>query len=260
MTHLLINLITNVMEKHYFFLCFALSSLVFYGQTACDDANSDLIYAYSHVKSSYNSNNISHLKYYANRSLEVFERSKKKLKECGCETAFDLAFEAAQLLSKVESAESYEDGRFFVKRARDIAQQSVTELDKCTVPTKDIQVNNGSDQLSSLQVEQEKLKQQQEELKQRAEEIKIKMAEQNEMALKLKKEELINSYKSVISSNIESYNNALKVCNCDSKLIKLEDKNTDVSEKSIEEIKSYYLNSLKGLTSNYLVQLNTCDK
>lgn len=248
------------MEKHYFFLCFALSSLVFYGQTACDGANSDLIYAYSHVKSSYNSNNISHLKYYANRSLEVFERSKKKLKECGCDTAFDLAFEAAQLLSKVETAETYEDGRFFVKRARDIAQQSVTELDKCTVPTKDYQVNNDDDtQLTSLQMEQEKLKQQQEELKRRAEEIKIKMAEQNEMALKLKKEELINSYKSAISSNIESYNNALKVCNCDSNLIKLEDKNIDVSEKSIEDIKSYYLNSLKGLTSNYLSQLNLCD-
>lgn len=249
------------MEKHYFFLYFALSSLVFYGQTACDDANSDLIYAYSHVKSSYNSNNISHLKYYANRSLEVFERSKKKLKECGCETAFDLAFEAAQLLSKVETAETYEDGRFFVKRARDIAQQSVTELDKCTVPTKDFQVNNDSDtQLSSLQMEQEKLKQQQEELKRRAEEIKIKMAQQDEMALKLKKEELINSYKNMISSNIESYNNALKVCDCDNNLIKLEDKNTEISEKSIEEIKSYYLNSLKGLTSNYLAQLNSCDK
>ncbi|PKQ44254.1 hypothetical protein [Confluentibacter flavum] len=249
------------MEKHYFFLCFALSSLAFYGQTACDGANSDLIYAYSHVKSSYNSNNISHLKYYANRSLEVFERSKKKLKECGCETAFDMAYEAAQLLSKVESSETYEDGRFFVKRARDIAQQSVTELDKCTVPTKDFQVNNDRDaQLTSLQIEQEKLKQQQEELKRRAEEIKIKMAEQNDMALQLKKEELINSYKSAISSNIESYNNALKVCNCNHALIKLEEKNTDVSEKSIEDIKSYYLNSLKGLTSHYLAQLNLCDR
>ncbi|WP_100612526.1 hypothetical protein [Confluentibacter lentus] len=248
------------MEKHYLFLCFALSSLVFYGQTACDDANSDLIYAYSHAKSSYNSNNISHLKYYANRSLEVFERSKKKLKECGCDTAFDLAFEAAQLLAKVETAETYEDGRFFVKRARDIAQQSVTELDKCTIPTKDIQVSNGSDQLFSLQMEQEKLKQQQEELKRRAEEIKVKLAEQNDMELKLKKEQMINSYKSAISSNIESYNNALKVCNCAHEPIKLDDKTTDVSQKSVDEIKSYYLNSLKGLTSNYLAQLNSCDK
>ncbi|WP_100616090.1 hypothetical protein [Confluentibacter citreus] len=248
------------MEKHYIFLLFLLSSHVFFAQTACDDANSDLIYAYSHVKSSYNSNNISHLKYYANRSLEAFERSKKKLKACGCETAFDMAFESAQLLSKVETAETYEDGRFFVKRARDIAQESVTELDKCTVPTKDIQVSNDTNQLSSLQIEQEKLRQQQEDLKRRAEEIKIKMAEQDEMALKLKKEEIISSYKTAISSNIESYNNALKVCNCGHELIKLEDKATDVSQKSVEEIKSYYLNSLKGLTSNYLAQLNSCDK
>jgi hypothetical protein len=246
------------MKKHYFFLLFILASSAFYGQTACDDANSDLIYAYSNVKSSYESNNKDHLKYYAKRSKEAFERSKKNLKACGCITSYDLAYEAVQLLSKVETAETFEDGRFFVKRAKEIGQQSITELDKFTVPTKDIQVNNGNEQLSSLQVEQEKLKKQQDELKLRAEEIKMKMAEQDEMALKLKKEEIINSYKSVISSNIESYNNALKVCNCNHSLIKLEEKNINASEKSVEEIKLYYLNSLKGLTSNYLAQLDTC--
>ncbi|WP_111308245.1 hypothetical protein [Confluentibacter sediminis] len=247
------------MVKHYLFLLFILSYNLFFAQNSCEGANSDLIYAYSHVKSSYNSNNISHLKYYANRSLEAFERSKKKLKECGCETAYDLAYDAAQLLSKVESAESFEDGRFFVKRARDIAQQSVTELDRCTISTKEIQINADNQELSSLQMEQEKLKQQQEELKRKSEEIKIKMAEQNAMALKLKKQEMINSYKSAISSNIESYNNALKACNCDKNLITLEDKNMDVSEKSEAEIKRYYLNSLKSLNSNYLYQLNLCD-
>lgn len=245
------------MQKHYFFLLFLLASCSFYGQTACDDANSDLIYAYSHVKSSYESNNISHLKYYANRSKEAFERSQKKLKTCGCETAYDLAYEGVQLLSKVETAQTFEDGRFFVKRAKDIGQQSVTELDKCTVPTKDMQVSNGNEQLSSLQMEQEKLRQQQEELKRRSEEIKIKMAEQNEMELKLKKETIINAYKSAISSNLESYNNTLKVCDCNT-AVKMEDKNMDVSQKSLEEIKTYYLDSLKGLTSNYLSQLNAC--
>ena len=248
------------MEKNYFFLFFILTTQLFFAQNACDDANSDLIYAYSHVKSSYNANNISHLKYYANRSLESFERSKKKLEECGCQTAYDLAFESAQLLSKVETAETFEDGRFFVKRARDIAQQSVTELDKCTVPAKDMQANNGADQLSSLQIEQEKLKQQQEELKRKAQEIELKLAEQNDMELKLKKEQMINSYKSVISSNIESYNNALKICNCGHEPLTVEDKTSDVSQKSVEEIKTYYLNSLKGLTSNYLAQLNSCDQ
>jgi len=247
------------MVKHYIFICLSLTSQVFFGQNACDDANSDLIYAYSHVKTSYNANNISHLKEYANRSLEAFERSKEKLKACGCETAFDMAFESAQLLSKVEAAETYEDGRFFVKRARDIAQESVTALDKCTVPTKDMPVSNNS-QLSSLQMEQEKLKKQQEELKRRAEEINVKLAEQNEMELKLKKEQMINSYKSALSSNVESYNNTLKICDCISSPIKLQDNVADVSQKSLEDIKTYYLDSLKGITSNYLAQLNSCNK
>lgn len=249
------------MVKHYIFLLFTLTTQIIFAQNACDDANSDLIYAYSHVKSSYNANNISHLKYYANRSLESFERSKKKLKECGCETAFDLAFESAQLLSKVETAETYEDGRFFVKRARDIAQESVTELDKCTVSTNDLaSASSGNSQLTSLQQEQEKLKQQQEELKRRAEEINVKLAEQSEMELKLKKEQMISSYKSALSSNVESYNNTLKVCDCTHSSIKLDESTADVSQKSLEEIKMYYLNSLKGLTSNYLAQLNSCTK
>ena len=242
------------MEKRYFFLFFTMASCVFYGQTPCDSANSDLIYAYSHVKSSYNSNNVSHLKYYANRSLEAFERSKSKLTKCGCDAAYNLAFDSAELLKKVETAETFEDGRFFVKRARELAQQSVVELDKCTVPTPKDQ------ELTSLEVEQARLKKQQEELKMKAEEIKAKLAEQQELELKLKKEELINSYNTVISSNIETYNNALKMCDCDKEVLKNTESDSEISTKSVDEIKQYFIKSLKGLTSNYLTQLDLCDE
>ena len=242
------------MVKRYYFLLCTLASLAIYGQSPCDKANSDLIYAYSNVKTSYNSNNVSHLKYYAHRSLESFERSKKSLTNCGCDKAYDLAYESIELLKKVETAESFEDGRFFVKRVREMAQQSVTELDKCTIPTAKDQ------ELTSLEIEQARLKQQQEELKLKAEEIKIKLAAQEEAEMKLKKQELINSYNSVIATNIETYNQALKVCDCDKELLKNTETDTEISTKSVEEIKQYFIKSLKGLTSNYLTQLDLCDE
>ena len=120
------------MKKHYLLFLFITVCAFTYGQENCSEADSDLIYAYSHVKSAYNSNNIHHLKEYAKRSLVAFERAKPKLKACGCEIAYNKVYDAIDLLKNVESAKTNEDGRFFVKRTREIAKASITEMDKCT--------------------------------------------------------------------------------------------------------------------------------
>ncbi|MBU3822430.1 hypothetical protein KO566_10185 [Flavobacteriaceae bacterium XHP0103] len=247
------------MVKHYTFLAFTLVINMLSGQSPCDNANSDLIYAYSNIKSAYDSNNVDHLKYYSDRSKGSFERSKEHLKNCGCQTAYDLAYDAIELLKKVEPAETFEDGRFYVKQVKEIAQESITALDKCTIQGDDFIADASNENLSSLQMEQEKLKQQQLELKRKAEEINAKLAEQNELALKLEKEEMIKSFESVVSKNVESYNSTLKACNCDFKPISKSENDTNIYSKSLEEIKLYYLNSLKKLTSNYLSQLNACN-
>ena len=245
------------MEKKLLIL-FILTFNAFYGQSDCDNANSDLIYAYSHVKSAYESNNKDHLKHYSNRSKETFERAKKNLKKCGCETAYNMAYDAVELLSKVEPTETFEDGRFYVKQVRDIAQKSITKLDKCTVGSNDV-ASNTNDALTELEMEQKRLQEQQEALKRKSEELKAKMAEQNEMALKLRKEELANSYRSVIASNIETYNNSLKTCNCNHEPLKVTESEPDIYTISMEAIKSFYMERIKKLTSNYLSQLNACD-
>tara|TARA_R110002049_G_C9175812_1_gene562621 strand:+ start:675 stop:1091 length:417 start_codon:yes stop_codon:yes gene_type:complete len=121
------------MKKNYLFFLFITICAFSYGQKNCEEADSDLIYAYSHVKSAYNSNNIDHLKHYANRSLESFKRAKPKLKTCGCEVAYNKVYDAIELLENVESAKTNEDGRFYVKRTRDLAKECITEMDKCTV-------------------------------------------------------------------------------------------------------------------------------
>jgi len=241
------------MKKYYLFLFFILMCLKFQGQTKCSEANSEINYAYSNVKHSYEANNISHLKEYAFKSLEAFKRAEAKLKECGCEVSFNHAFDAMELLEKVDPAESYEDGRFFVKRARDLAKECIIELDKCTAE------NQEDNSLLLLQDAQKELEQQQLLLKQREKEIQLKMAEQKEKELILRKEELIGQYNNAISSNVKSFNTILKIHNSKEEVVIPSDNTDDLMDKSLEELKSHYLQSVKRLTNTYLSYLNNCE-
>lgn len=248
--------------KYYYFILLLITTIHSKGQTTnCDEANSYLVNAYSHVKDAYNSNNISHLKYYANRSLESFKLSKKTLKGCGCETALNLTNKSIDLLAKVEHVETFEDGRFFVKRARDLSKESVIEIDKCAYNNDSVEIEtNGNTELSELQNEQLALKKQQEALKLEAAKIENKLALQEEKALILKKEQLVVSYKSAVASNIKTYNDALKICDCNHETLKDTNATIDLGTKSIEAIKKHYIDTLKTLASNYLSQLSLCDK
>lgn len=247
------------MKYIYLFLTL-ITSLSISGQSNCDDANYYLVSAYSHVKTSYEANNISHLKYSANRSVESLKLSKKTLINCGCESALALANKAIVLLAKVDAAETYEDGRFFVKQGRDLCKESVIEIDKCATSTNTIDyINTNTQTLSDLEKEQLNLKQQQDALKLKETEIKIKLAEQKDKEVLLKKEQLILSYKTLISANIKTYNETLKSCNCNHKTIPNIDNSENTSAKNTEEIKTYYINNLKILASNYLAELNTCN-
>lgn len=250
-----------------FYLLYLLSftySLSINGQTNCDDANYYLVSAYSHVKDAYDSRNISHLKYYANRSIEAIRLSKKALIKCDCDTALKLANDAAELLIKVEDTETWEDGRFYVNRARNISKQSVIEIDKCSVNTNndssktftDSVNTSNNNELDNLKNEQLKLKQQQDDLKQKEEEIKRKLALQKEKQLQLEKETLVLSFKSAITKQIKTYNETLNASGCKYKSItpirSFEDK------PDIKDLKKHYLNYLKALALNYTNQLNAC--
>ncbi|WNH12906.1 hypothetical protein [Thalassobellus suaedae] len=245
--------------KYYYFFLISITSFTINAQTNCDNANSYLVSAYSHVKDAYDANNISHLKYYANRSLESFKLSKKNLSDCNCIKVLELSNKAIDLLAKVESAETFEDGRFYVKRARDISKESVIEIDKCSASTTIYNDTDENDALTDLQNEQRKLKQQQEALKLKEAEIKKKLAAQSEKELKLKKEQLILSYKSTVALNIKTYNETLKACNCNYKAIKAADSLEDLTLENMDTIQKHYINELKVLASNYVSQLNSCD-
>ncbi|MDO7171485.1 hypothetical protein [Mariniflexile sp. AS56] len=245
--------------KNLYFLLILITSISISAQSKCDDANYYLVSAYSHVKSSFEANNISHLKYYANRSIESLKLSKKQLTQCDCVPALTLADKAIFLLEKVEAEKTYEDARFYVKQGRDISKESVIAIEKCsTAPTKVSTTNNQA--LDDLEQEQLKLKQQQEALKLKEAEIKTRLAAQKEKDSQHQKETLILNYKTAISANIKTYNETLKTCDCDHTPLKTMDDLEDSASKNIKDVKIYYINSLKALTLNYLSALDLCAK
>lgn len=249
----------NTMKKIYFFLVALVPVTSLFAQDFCADADSNLIYAYSNVKAAYESNNLDHLKYYSEKSLKSFEKAKVNLEKCGCEKAYELAYDGSELLAHVESQETFEDGRFYVKRAKEIAQQSITALNEFSAE-KDTDTTSidedENDELAALQIEKENLEAQRLALKQKEEAIAKKLAEQKEKTSILEKEALITKYEGALSLNLETYNELLKQYGSTSEL-SIENKSKDeLLSKDKAEIKAYFINNIKQVTTAYLAELN----
>lgn len=239
------------MKINYFFLLFFVVYIQSFGQT-CSDAESDLNYAYSHVKSAYDSNNLTHLQYYSKRSYDAFERAKEKLNNCNCSEAYNFANEGHKLLSKLPDAKTFEDGRFYVKRTREIAQKAINELDICSKLTLE------DEALVELEYERQKLEEQQKQLEHKEAEIKHMLANKAQRELQIKKEKLISLNEQTITSNINAYNDMLSACECNSIISNTSINNEELFTKSLKQIKMHYLNTVKKITSNYLITLNNC--
>ncbi|WP_282135348.1 hypothetical protein [Seonamhaeicola maritimus] len=240
------------MKSTYAFLFSFFTFSFLFAQNFCTDADSNLIYAYSNVKDAYESNNLDHLKYYSEKSLKSFEQAKINLKKCGCETAYEMAYDGAELLAKVENAETFEDGRFFVKRAREIAQRTISTLNEFTATDG----ANKADELNVLQIEKERLEQQQLALKQKEKELTKKLAEQKLKANTLEKEKLIEKYEDALSLNIETYNELLKRCGSKSTVTVSNKSKDELLNEEIEDIKAYFIENINKVTHSYLAELN----
>ena len=256
--------------KKFYYLFFFLSSFSIFAQTACDDANYYIVSTYSHVKDSYESNNIDHVKYYADRAVNSLKSFKEKMKDCKCENALRLAQKSYDMLLKVAYQETYEDARFFVKRARDSIKASVIEDDKCSAaraqnnsqPTEDAQpevTTAENENLSDLEKEQLKLKQQQEALKRKEQEIKEKLAAQKQKEQTLVKRQLINSYQNSLKSNIKSYNESIEVCGCYHDKFTYSEHPEGLESQSVSDINAHYKRELKTMATEFLNVLNSCN-
>ena len=156
------------------------------------------------------------------------------------------------MLSNLPNASSYEDGRFYVKRAREIAQKAINELEICS------KLTNEDEALVELEYERQKLEEQQKRLEQKEAEIKQLLVKKQQRELRIKKEKLISLNEQAIVANISAYNDMLTACECNSMISNASITAENLFSKSLEQIKTYYLDTVKRITNNYLSALNNC--
>jgi hypothetical protein len=242
------------------FCCFSIG----FSQSDCSNAQSHIVYAFNNAKNALKANNITHLKFYANKALESFEKVQSAMETCNCADVENYTLESIERLSKVPPIDKMAEAQYFVGRAKDYAQKIITALDYCTIPDKSttsVTTSFDDQDLSDLEKEQLKLKQQQEALLQKQNALKQQMAKQKEEELFIEKQQLIVKSNAAISKNIQAYNELLDACHCNSEVsdgnVKQNDK--QLMSKSDDEIRTYYIKSIKDLTSNYMTMLSTCD-
>lgn len=240
------------MKKYYIFFLITIVCTLTYAQTPCSDTQPDIGYAYGHAKSAYDSNNLTQLKRFAARSLEAFRRVDIVLKSCNCEDAYYESLDAMEALTKIASINVYEDARFYIKRAREHAKQTIAELEECT------KWSSEDHALAELHNEQQKLEEQRKALQAQEELIKGKLAQQKQKELSLKREKLIAKNESALKNNMTSFNEMLSACGCDSRLSESDFGIPNVVSNDIEQIKTHYLNKVKQMTTSYLMYLNQC--
>lgn len=249
------------MKKFFLFpLIFCFYSICF-SQTDCSYSQSHIVYAFNNAKNALESNNITHLKFYANKSLEAFERVQSTLGTCKCAEVENHTFESIEKLSKVPPIEKMAEAQYFVGKAKDLAQKIITALDYCTLQDNSSTSAITNYETSDLEKEQLKLKQKQEALLKQQETLNKQLAKQKEEELWIEKQQLISKTNTAISKNIQAYNDILNACKCHTVFPDNTSKQNEkeLMTKSVDEIRTYYIKSIKDLTSNYMTMLSTCD-
>lgn len=98
----------------------------------CTNAYASASYALSHAKQALSSNNFDHQRYYAERSLEAFEKTQSLTENCGCNASREPIWNGMVNLRKAIDPKDWEMGRFYTKKALTNAQELLTALDLCT--------------------------------------------------------------------------------------------------------------------------------
>lgn len=241
----------------FIFCCFSIG----FSQSDCSSAQAHIVYAFNNAKNSLKANNITHLKFYANKALVSFEKVQSALETCNCADVENYTLESIEKLSKVPPIEKMAEAQYFVGKAKEYAQKIITALDYCTLSDTSTASTVTDYEITDLEKEQLKLKQQQEALKQQQEAIKKQLAKQKKEELLIEKQQLIVKTNAAISKNIKAYNEVLDACQCHTTIPDNAPKQSDnqLMSKSVDEIRTYYIKSIKDLTSNYMNMLSTCD-
>lgn len=245
------------MKKLVLILSIMLFSLSINAQS-CEDAISNASYAYSHTKKAYDSNNRDHLTQASERAYEAFVKTRDAAEKCGCTDAYNKAYDAVELISKAIDVAKWEDGRYYVKKSRTLAQEIIDALDQCAANgpvVEEISVDDSG--LTELQAQQKALEEQQKALKAKEQVLKEEMAAKAIEKERLQKEAFVKKQNASIMAFIESANNILSTTKCDD-ILETTEADNSILDLGITEIEAYFKSEAADLAKALSDKLNAC--
>lgn len=244
------------MKKNYLLFLFAIIFIKSYGQEpASNDIHSNLAEASMNITSGSETFNLEDLKYHAKRSLNAINQARKQLNSTSCSKVLELSNEIAGLLDGAILSEDHNEGLSYITLTRDLILQAFYEYDVCAVKGSSSGENEA---LTELQQQKSNLKLQQIELELKAKEIERQLAEQEEKETFLKKQKFIDLNEKVIASNLKAYNDLLTACDCNTAVSTKTGNSSELTSKSLNEIRTHYLNKVITISESYLDKLNLC--
>ncbi|TRZ43716.1 hypothetical protein [Robertkochia solimangrovi] len=263
-------------------LIFFLLAISQWGKAQCSTAYSSATYALAHTKKSFKADNFDHQKYYAERALEAFEKTKEQVTACGCDNALTPIIDGIDNLSQAVDPEDWEAGRFYVQKALDNARDLINEMDICTsaqTSTVNYSLDTSSSSTSttpvandgSLLAKQKELEAQQQALiaQQRALEEKIveqrKLAEQARLKRQMELEEQVKLKRVSEASLTELEKNLKNLAlnyGCDAALNTLNGdymrSDAALESETLAQTRAYYLNKAIKMQEKALEALKSC--
>lgn len=164
--------------------------------TECATAYQDVTYGLQHVTTAMETNNMTQLKQYAERSKIALEKVRASTELCGCTDANYASYDALENLNKALEKDKYDQVRLFVGRAKKFAKSVMISLDICKQNEPSIAIEEAA---VSLAEKEAALKEQQRELEAQQRKLAKQIEEQKELqaSIKAQKEEMLVAQKAL---------------------------------------------------------------
>lgn len=249
------------MKKNYllFFLFTFILTATYGQQSNATNVRFNLGKVSKNVIAGIESYNLEDLKYHARLSKESIEIVEKLVESEQCYNALDISNSIAIYLETALLAEELVTARTYLNKTEDLILKAFYEYDICSNEEANAESSNyGENALTDLQQQQAELKAQQAALEQKAKDIKLQLAEQERQETLLKKQQFVTSNERAMTSSINAYNDVLKSCECQTSLAPSQESISDLSTKTIQDIKTHYLDKSIVISQSFGAKLKAC--
>ena len=151
----------------------------------CQLAYQQASYGLEHSEKAMASNNIEHLKQYAERSTQALTKAYNYARECGCSNAKEAAYDALDDFEKALGYETFEKARYYTKEGLKRTREVLSSLDICEQQTPDYALQNDE---ANLALQEQLLLEQQQRLREKQRQLEEQLRKQEALQQKIQRE------------------------------------------------------------------------